>query len=178
MDRSGLFQDRRFPLSFSCTMLSLFAFSLSLLIGVACGEILYTYTADTLSVTTAAPYAGCDLFPEYCARAAQLCQSTVFQLALVWLSAYVRFDKILLAAVFASRGCAFGMAFRLCALLQAEHAAVLYTAAYACITVVFLMLVFHLRTDKEVRPIADSFTAMMIAGGVCCAIVILSTFLL
>jgi len=178
MPKSFSKQSRRFPHAFVCTMISVFAFAASVAPGVFLADILTETTEGTLSVSPVVPYAGCDLPPEFCVRAAQFCLPTVLQLMLIWLCAYVRFEKPLLAVLFAARGISFGMAFRLCVLLSAPPAAYIAACVHAAISVLFLFLVFHIRTDNGIRPAADSVTAMMITGGFCCAPIILTTLIL
>lgn len=178
MNHSPAAAKPHFPCAFVCTMLSVMIFAAATLFGVWMASLLRTHMDGVLRIQRLSPYAGCDLTVEYAVRAARLCLPTLAQLFICWLAAYVSFDKILLAAVFTLRGCSFGMALHLCLLLCAEIPLIICTAVHAGITVIFLMTVFHIRTEEGIRPLPDSITALLIAGGACCAAVIVSTFLL
>ena len=178
MNHSPAAARSQFPCAFVCTMLSVLFFAAATLLGVWMASLLCTHVEGILRIQYLFPYAGCDLAVEYAVRAARLCLPTLAQLLICWLAAYVSFDKILLAAVFALRGCSFGMALHLCLLLRAEIPLIICTALHAGITVVFLTTVFHIRTEEGIRPLPDSITALLIAGGICCAAVIAFTLFL
>ncbi len=178
MNQSPAAAKMHFPCAFICTMLSVLIFAASTLLGVWAASLLCAHMDGILHIQRISPYAGCDLAVEYAVRAARLCLPVLTQLFICWLAAYVRFDKILLASVFALRGCSFGMALHLCLLLGAEIPLIICTAVHAGITVIFLMTVFHIRTEEGIRPLLDSITALLIAGGACCAAVIPATLFL
>ena len=168
---------RHFPHSFVCAMIAVFAFAASIVPGVEIGSLIAENTAGTLGIERILPYAGCDLAPEYCVRAASLCVPTLVYLALIWLCAYVRFEKPLLALLFAMRGITLGAAVRLCVLLSAPGTVFLALGIHALITLILLTLVFRIRTSCGLLGAADSLTAMMITGGLCCTAIILTTLI-
>ena len=165
MEHSLPISPKKLPRSFVGTVLSVLAFSLSLILGILLADVLQTHGAFPLSVQTAKPYAGCALLPEYVVRAVYLCRPAIFHTAAVWLAAYVRFEKILLISLFSLRGLAFGMALRLSLALTGTLFPALFTGIHACITLILAGLVFCIHTEDGVRPLPDSLTLMMIAGG-------------
>ncbi len=178
MKESGTAAERQFPCAFMCTVLSTLVFAIFTLFGAGLASVLDSGTEGILRIQRISPYTGCDLGVEYAVRAARLCLPVLAQLFICWLAAYVYFDRLLLCVVFALRGLCFGSAMHLCLLFGAEVPLLLCTLLHAGISVVFLITVFHIRTETGSRPLADSVTALLIAGGVCCTAVIMLSFLL
>ena len=178
MIESGVVSKRQFPCAFLCTVLSALVLAAFTLLGAGLASLLVTSVDGVLRIQRISPYTGCDLGVEYAVRAARLCLPVLVQLGICWLAAYVCFDRLLLCAVFAWRGTCFGLAMHLCLLLGAEFPLLLCAFLHAGISVLFLITVFHIRTETGILPLADSVTALLIAGGICSAAVILFSFLL
>ena len=172
MKHSNISANGRFPRVCICTVLAAAVFAAAALAGVRISSRLFEHADTMLHLQRISPYTGCDLAVEYAVRAARLCRPVLFQLLVCWLAAYVHFERWALCFVFAVRGLTCGMALHLCILLEADTALLLSTLVYACISVIFLMTVFHIRTETGLRPLADSITALLIAGGACCTAVI------
>lgn len=165
------------PCSFTGTILSVLAFSLSLPLGILLADLLLRNSGFTLSVQPADPYAGCGFAAEYAVRAAFLCLPTILQTTAVWLSAYVRFEKILLISLFALRGLSLGTALRLVLLLEADPPVLGHLLAYGVISLILLGMVFCVRGRECVRPFPDSLTVMLIAGGASTLTAVLASLL-
>ena len=175
MDYSVSLGKRQFPRSFLCTWISVLAFAISIPVGVWAVTVLHTHAPFSFTIQSFDPYAGCDLPVEYCVRAARLCLSTIGQLLLVWAAAYVQFEKPMLTLLFGMRGLCLGMALRLCLYAAAPAGVWLCIGIHTLTSLIFLSLIFHIRTSDGIRPMPDSLTAMLIAGGFACGAVILSS---
>lgn len=165
MEHSLPVSPQKLPRCFVGTVLSVLAFSFSLILGILLADVFQTNGAFPLSVQAAEPYAGCVFLPDYAVRAVYLCRPIILYTIAVWLSAYVRFEKILLITLFSLRGLAFGMALRLALALTDTLFPALFTGIHAFITMILAGLVFCIHTKDDVRPLPDSLILMMIAGG-------------
>lgn len=165
MEHSLPLSHKKLPRSFVGTVLSVLAFSLSLILGILLADVFQTNGTFPHSVQAGEPYAGCVLLPDYVIRAVYLCRPAILYTIAVWLSAYVRFEKILLITLFSLRGLAFGMALRLSLALSGTLFPALFTGIHTFITLILAGLVFCIHTEDGVRPLPDSLTLMMMAGG-------------
>ena len=107
-------------------------------------DAVYLRLNDTLAIHPVELYAGCDLAPEYAARAALLCRGIVFQTFLLLAAHYVSFEKPLLIFLFVLRGLSFGLAFRLCLHLHAASAPFYLLGGHAVVSMIFLFLLYSL----------------------------------
>ena len=124
------------------------------------------------------PYTGCDLAAEYAIRAAFLCRTTLIQTALVWLSGYVCFEKLLLVLLFGSRGLALGIALRLISTVHAPGQTWILAGLFGLVCIILIMQTYFMRVKNCVRPLSETFTHLLISSGFSCAVIILSSFLL
>lgn len=159
-----------------------FLFSVSVVVlSAVCGyglALLFLPANGVLSISPAAPYAGCVLPAEYILRASELCWPVLIETAIVWISAYVDFEKPLLAVIFSLHGLSVGGS--LCAvLLAAERSRIVFLPlAYAAITAVLLVFTRFLRRDVGRVPLSQSAVYALLAGGVACTVALAATFLL
>lgn len=130
---------------------------------------------DTVSLilTPADAYAGCQLPAEYAVRAAALTRPLLLETALMWISAYVSFEKPLLALLFGQRGFSIGAA--VCTLASGTNTplSALIPFAYTIITAIFLILTRCIRKEERTAPLSETAVYALIAGGIACAVLLL-----
>lgn len=151
------------------------------IISAFCGyglAFLFIPAGDALTLMSTDPYAGCILPVEYALRAAEMCRPVLMETAVVWISAYVDFEKPLLAAVFSMRGISLGISLYAVMLAAESSPLAFLPLAYAAITAVFLIFTRHLRRDVGRVPLTESIVFALLAGGVASAITLVATLLL
>ena len=166
---------KTFPRSFTTVILSVLAFSLSLLLGILLADIVWQRSGPSFSVVIHNPYSGCALLQDYITRAAFLAFPGILYTIAVWLTAYVHFEKTALVILFSLRGICGGSALRLALFTAASNSIWLSIGAHTGISLLLLWLVFCIRRDDALIPLPDSFTAMMTVGGACSLLILLSS---
>ncbi len=122
-------------------------------------------------------YADCETVTAVILRFTVLSRPILVQTALVWLSAYVHFEKALSGFMFAVRGVSLGVAIHVLFDLPDSAAFAPLVVAYTAITVILLLLVRCIRKESGARPAGESFICALIAAGaalcVCIAVSLL-----
>ena len=137
---------------------------------------LFNGIAGSISIHVQPIYDGCDLAPEYAVRAAALCRPIVLESCLLLWALYVPFEKALLASMFILRGIALGAALKFSLMLHAPVSLLALLSAYAFISIVYLILLYIQRSRGD-RRFSEEALVSMIAGGSCCAALLLSSAL-
>lgn len=129
-------------------------------------------------LTSTDPYAGCMLPIEYIFRSGELCRPVLLETAVVWISAYVDFEKPLLFAFFSLRGLSVGVSMYTAFLSFERSGFLFFPLSYMAVTAVFLIFTRCLRQDVGRVPLSQSVVYALIAGGVASAITLVSALFL
>lgn len=141
----------------------------------AAALLIFPETGFLLSGTD--PYAGCQIPAEYVVRCAELCLPVLLQTVLVWISAYVVFERTMLTSLFSLHGLSVGSA--IYAVIRMENSSRLayLLLADAAIIAVHLILTRAVRRDSGRVPFSESLIYMLTAAGAASAIKIAASLL-
>ena len=132
----------------------------------------------SVSLQIADPYVGCELFPEWAARAAQICRPVLIQSLLLWIAPYTKFDKPVTAGVFIDRGLSLGLALRFCTADSITRPLSVLPLLHTLVTAIWILFTYSLRDSKAVRPLADTCVHYLIASGFSFIIYVVSPWIL
>lgn len=176
MSFSEGYSARRPSRAAAATALSAFLFAAGAAAGHYLAAFLLQSPDQTVSIHAQQLYAACDLAPDYAVRAAVYCTPIIWESALLLLAFYVPFEKALLSSLFLLRGIALGSALRFALLLNASDTLYPLLAAYACISLLYLALVYAQRIHHR-RPFSEVLVLSMTVGGTACSILLLASAL-
>lgn len=160
---------------------ALFAIVISVISSVAgyyLADTFLTGSSSAVSFRYVDPYLGCEIFPEFVSRAAQICRVVLLQAILLWIAPYTRFEKPLTAAVFIDRGLSLGLALRFVIADCASTTLSVLLLLHTLITAIWILFVYSLRDASTVRPLKDTCTHFLIASGFSFVLYIASPWIL
>lgn len=151
--------------AFSTALLAVAATVVSSVAGYYLVGLFSGFSGYTVAIHKLDPYAGCQLFPEWITRAANLCRPMLLQSLLLWLSPYTKFDTPLTAAVFIDRGVSLGLSLRFCMDGAFGLSITLLPILHTLVTSIFVLFAYSLRDCSTVRPLRDTSVHFLIASG-------------
>ena len=147
------------------------SFLFSLCITVVAGLLGYVFAplitprGYALSLLSSQTYIDCETAADAALRFSVLFRPMLMHTVLVWLSAYVQFEKVLSGFVFAARGLSLGFALHILCLAKDAVQFAPLAVAYTAVTVILLLLMRWIRKDSGARPATESFVFTLIAAG-------------